>query len=38
LVQAALTAFPGSVVEAVRDLTPPAGADGEDQEQGSDEA
>ena len=44
LVQAALAAFPGSVVEAVRDLTPPAGtgpdgaADGEEQEQGSDEA
>jgi DNA polymerase-3 subunit gamma/tau len=44
LVQAALAAFPGSVVEAVRDLTPPAapggpeGAEAEEQEQGSDEA
>jgi DNA polymerase III subunit gamma/tau len=42
LVQAALAAFPGSVVETVRDLTPPAaapeGAEAEEQEQGSDEA
>jgi DNA polymerase-3 subunit gamma/tau len=37
LVQAALAAFPGSVVEAVRDLTPPAAPDAEEQEQGSDE-
>ncbi|HEX4572464.1 MAG TPA: DNA polymerase III subunit gamma/tau, partial [Dongiaceae bacterium] len=37
LVQAALAAFPGSVVEAVRDLTPPAAPDTEEQEQGSDE-
>ena len=37
LVQAALAAFPGSVVEAVRDLTPPAAPEPEEQEQGSDE-
>ncbi len=43
LVQAALTAFPGSVIEEVRDLAPPAGSEAAgggmiEQEQGSEDA